>query len=396
MNFRKSNIQIYAAFSLALLMALVGWRTLGISAAGGDPIAPEPNDVETIEKWQDKNGPEPTVEDPEVIEPQGSDPEPTPYLSDPDAIRAAVAEHFEMDASEFYRFEIKEKTGTHARGVIDNSYFLAAKAEGEWVFVAGGQSVPNCNDVLDFGFPASMVPECPAAGSDMPDCPGIGTTLASFIKDVTIADGTTLEPGQYFTKTWRIQNAGTCTWNADYALVFASGDLMGGFLSQPLTLGHVPPGGTIDISLQLRAPDESGSYRGYWRFQDSRGGDFGLTSGGSVWVDIQVAGEPSGDEGSPGVITGYPLIEIVSVSRDQKVTIKGLNFPPQDRFDVLMNIYGTLGVNGQVVASILSGAGGEFTGTYQIPAFLQGQATIAIRLESPSSGYYAYNWFYNN
>jgi len=72
-----------------------------------------------------------------------------------------------------------------------------------------------------------------------------------------------------------------------------------------------------------------------------------------------------------------------------------LNFPPNDTFNVLLNYSDTLGIDGKLVTTVKTGASGEFTDTYTIPAFLQGQDTIAIRLESPTSGYYAYNWFYN-
>ena len=112
-------------------------------------------------------------------------------------------------------------------------------------------------------------------------------------------------------------------------------------------------------------------------------------------MDIQVQGESSGQDSSSEDYSGYPFIEILDVSKNQTVTIKGKNFPAWDSFNVLMNYYGTKGENGQVVTSIQTGEGGEFTETYQIPAFLQGQTTIAIRLESPYSGYYAYNWFSN-
>jgi hypothetical protein len=39
---------------------------------------------------------------------------------------------------------------------------------------------------------------------------------------------------------------------------------------------------------------------------------------------------------------------------------------------------------------------GTFTATYTIPAGLYGLDRIAIRLQSPSSGYYSYNWFWNS
>jgi hypothetical protein len=393
MKNRRSTIQIYAALSLAILLALIGWRVLSIYAAVGEPIAPDPVDVDSNQGTNDQ---ESVVDDPVVIDPGQSDPEPTPNLSDEELIRSALVEHFVMDESEFYRFEVEEIYDIYARGVVDNGYFLAVKLNDQWVFVAGGHSMPNCNDVAELGFPASMVPECAAAGSNMPDCPGVGTTVATFIKDVTIEDGSVVEPGQYFTKTWRIQNVGTCTWNADYQFVFDSGDRMGGAISRSLTVGHVPPGSMIDVSVQLRAPDESGSYRGYWRFLDSKGGDFGLTSGGSVWVDIKVEEDSSGEDSSADGYTGYPMIDILEVEGGQSVTIKVKNLPAQDKFNVMMNYYGTLGENGTIVDSFLTGDGGKITATFQIPDYLKDQASIAIRLESPYSGYYAYNWFINS
>jgi hypothetical protein len=33
---------------------------------------------------------------------------------------------------------------------------------------------------------------------------------------------------------------------------------------------------------------------------------------------------------------------------------------------------------------------------FHIPKSLQGSYRIAIRLQSPSTGHYSYNWFYNN
>ena len=49
---------------------------------------------------------------------------------------------------------------------------------------------------------------------------------AGFVKDVSIPDETTIDPGGNFTKTWRLRNLGTCTWTTAYALVFDSGSRM--------------------------------------------------------------------------------------------------------------------------------------------------------------------------
>jgi hypothetical protein len=61
-----------------------------------------------------------------------------------------------------------------------------------------------------------------------------------------------------------------------------------------------------------------------------------------------------------------------------------------------MGVIGTKGIGGIVVETTDSGAGGAITETYDIPTALKGSALIAIRLQSPTSGYFAYNWFYNN
>jgi len=118
------------------------------------------------------------------------------------------------------------------------------------------------------------------------------------------------------------------------------------------------------------------------------------------WFYNNTAPAPSPTPGptpTPGpVYTGIPTFSIVSVVKDTSVTIKTKNFPADDSFTVRMGKYGTLGVGGKVVATTDSGDGGSFTVTYNIPASLKGSARIAIRLQSPTTGYYAYNWFYNN
>ncbi len=95
--------------------------------------------------------------------------------------------------------------------------------------------------------------------------------------------------------------------------------------------------------------------------------------------------------------SGYPTFSIKSVVRNVSVTIITTNLPPNDTFAVKMNYMGTRGVNGWTVATLNSGTGGTQTLSYTIPAELNGQRKIAIRLQSTSgSDYFAYNWFYNN
>jgi len=114
---------------------------------------------------------------------------------------------------------------------------------------------------------------------------------AQFITDVTVPDGTAFAPGIAFTKTWRLKNIGTCTWTTGYALMFDSGEKMGGPDTAAMPT-NVAPGQTVDITINLTSPTTAGSYRGYWKFKNASGVPFGIGTGGtkSWWVDIKVSG----------------------------------------------------------------------------------------------------------
>lgn len=96
-----------------------------------------------------------------------------------------------------------------------------------------------------------------------------------------------------------------------------------------------------------------------------------------------------------GGYQGYPTITILAVDPDETVTIRANNLPPNDEFDVLMNRMGTRGEDGILVGSFETGRGGTLEKTFRIPSALEGRNRIAIRIESPLSGYFAYNWFNN-
>lgn len=96
----------------------------------------------------------------------------------------------------------------------------------------------------------------------------------AFVKDVTIPDGTQLSAGEVFTKTWRLQNRGTCTWTPDYMLVYTSGDQMGSTSAVRLP-GNVAPGQTVDVSVTLTAPTSAGYHISYWMLRNPSGALFG-------------------------------------------------------------------------------------------------------------------------
>ena len=103
-----------------------------------------------------------------------------------------------------------------------------------------------------------------------------------------------------------------------------------------------------------------------------------------------LAAQPS----APEALT-IPTFVIKAVDRNDLVTIKTNNLRLNDKYVVTMGVMGTRGVNGIKVGTIKTTSTGTVTQTFSIPAALKGSYKIAIRLQSPSTSYFAYNWFYN-
>ena len=109
-----------------------------------------------------------------------------------------------------------------------------------------------------------------------------GCNNLRLILDVNIPAGSVVKPGESFTKTWKVENSGTCDWVYLYRLVFVSGDRMDG---EPAGLGKViVPGKWTQLSVGLTAPKKAGTYTGYWRFGTQTGTPFGSTLTVSIVV----------------------------------------------------------------------------------------------------------------
>ncbi|MBN2547696.1 MAG: hypothetical protein JXB15_00950 [Anaerolineales bacterium] len=110
-----------------------------------------------------------------------------------------------------------------------------------------------------------------------------------FIQDITIPDNTELAPGEVFVKTWRLQNAGSCSWTAGYSLVVEGQNVFNAPPVVALAAGTVLPGGTLDVSITLTAPDMAGAYRSDFLLANPTGQRFGLGDGSKpFWVQVKV------------------------------------------------------------------------------------------------------------
>lgn len=143
------------------------------------------------------------------------------------------------------------------------------------------------------------------------------TDNAEFDSDVTIPDGTIFLPGESFTKTWRLRNTGESTWSTEYAVVFDHGDQLDGPSVQPFS-EEVEPGDTVEISIDLVAPDEDGLYIGHWILRNPSGIIFGTgpDADETFYVVINVV-SPGGGTVTPTPISdGIPITD-ASLSVDQ-------------------------------------------------------------------------------
>ncbi len=126
------------------------------------------------------------------------------------------------------------------------------------------------------------------AGGSAPGCDN-----AAWIADVTIPDGTKLDPSSNFKKTWTLNNNGSCTWDTSYQLAFVSGDKMNG--SNVHITVPVPPGQQINLTVDLQAPGSYGDYKGTWQMQNAQGQSFGS----QIWVSIKVRLPDVADTATP-------------------------------------------------------------------------------------------------
>ena len=145
------------------------------------------------------------------------------------------------------------------------------------------QATPSPTQIMETVTPASTSPPSASWNQALPGVP----------IDVTIPDDTELRPGEAFTKIWRLQNVGTCPWTSDYTMVWFSGER----LEAPMEVSFnetVTYGQSVDLSVDMKAPESHGTYQSNWKLRDPSGALFGIGPNfdSAFWVRIAVEGEP--------------------------------------------------------------------------------------------------------
>jgi len=133
------------------------------------------------------------------------------------------------------------------------------------------------------------------AGSETPTCLGL-----RFLRDVTIPDNSEMTPAEVFTKTWLVENNGSCAWKPGFQVVLIGGLAMGG---SPFKVARtVGPGGSIQVSIKMVAPtNQTGVVQGTWKMTDADGVQFGDFLSVVIVVNSPAKGTttPSGPTATP-------------------------------------------------------------------------------------------------
>jgi hypothetical protein len=148
-----------------------------------------------------------------------------------------------------------------------------------------------------------------------------GCDNSVYISDVTIPDKTVVTPGQAMTKTWKVQNSGTCTWTTSYKIAYVAGNAMGG--ATTAISQSVAPGQSIDISVAMVAPTAAGESAGTWRLTNDKAQPFGT----NLTIVVNVGG--NGATGTPAktVTPGGPTVTPVTATATSGVIPTAANNP---------------------------------------------------------------------
>jgi hypothetical protein len=113
-------------------------------------------------------------------------------------------------------------------------------------------------------------------------------------------DFNNLQPGRQFSGVWTIRNSGDRAWNGDFRVAYVDSSTADTAQTPRNTMGarsayslrevsgkqSVAPGETIEIRLDLVAPQQPGAYAFHWQLESNNGEPFG----GVRWLRIGVAG----------------------------------------------------------------------------------------------------------
>ena len=143
--------------------------------------------------------------------------------------------------------------------------------------------------------------------------------IAHFVSE-NYPDGTKVEKGAIFTKTWTLQNNGSTTWTTDYSLVLSDYSYpLGTSLKEPHQINlpkSVSPGETVEISADFTVPDTDGIYEVHYQLQNASG-QIVSGDGSMVWLKVVVGNVQLG---SNSVQANNVTMTLGNIQKEETVT----------------------------------------------------------------------------
>ncbi|MFW5714277.1 MAG: NBR1-Ig-like domain-containing protein [Brevefilum sp.] len=118
-----------------------------------------------------------------------------------------------------------------------------------------------------------------------------------------------MRPGETFSKTWRLENTGSCTWTRLYSVTFFSGNSLSAIQTNTLP-EPVKPGEQIDVTVDMEAPMTPGVYQSNWMLENEDGILFGIGPNGDApfWVKIEVVPAVTQSPQPTATVTSTPVV----------------------------------------------------------------------------------------
>ena len=163
-----------------------------------------------------------------------------------------------------------------------------------------------------------------------------------FIIDINYPDDTVVKAGEEFTKTWKIQNMGSCTWDANYKLVFVRGEQMDGPSPAEVITAAVKPGDSVELSIPFKAPPKNGTHWGIWQLYNGAGNPVKKADGTPQELSVQIVIQ----DGTGGRVTKV---------QGWRYTYSGVKCGSDVQYDVWTSIYTDGPVDASYVWSTTNG-----------------------------------------
>jgi hypothetical protein len=131
--------------------------------------------------------------------------------------------------------------------------------------------------------PRPINPTADLRPTSTPEC----SNVLTYLEDLSVPDGATVQPGAPVDKRWKLENSGSCNWDGRYHLRLIAGPSLG--VPSEQALYPARSGTQFTLQIIFTAPNEPGTYRSAWQAYDPGGQPFG----DPFFVEVQVpAGSP--------------------------------------------------------------------------------------------------------